>query len=161
MQNDIFHIIASQYVTIWIRSSKHTLFLTLNQPRIVVVNFLTNQSHSCIIHRKTFFSLKIKLQLCVTFGEKVEVSYQSVGIFSCLPQNLAEDYLRCHSLKEFAAILVSLEHPPLEFDNDKGEFSAVLKSTPVSPVKESQVMVHLDTSQQNEHEVCTLTPLIP
>ena len=22
-------------------------------------------------------------------------------------------------------------------------------------------MVHLDTSQQNEHEVCTLTPLIP
>lgn len=104
--------------------------------------------------------MKIKLQLGVTFGEKVEVSYQS-EIFSCLPQNLAEDYLRCHNLKEFAAFLVSLEHPPLEFDNDKGEFSAVLKSTPVSPAKESQVMVHLDTSQQNEHEVCTLTPLIP
>ncbi|XP_022794858.1 telomerase-binding protein EST1A-like [Stylophora pistillata] len=67
-------------------------------------------------------------------------------------KSLAEDYLRCQRLKEFAAFLVSLEHSPLEFDNDKGEFSAMIKSTPVSPVKESQVMVHLDTSPQNEHE---------
>lgn len=53
--------------------------------------------------------------------------------------------------------LVSLENPPLEFDDEKGEFSAMIKSTPVSPVKESadSVMVQLDTSQHDEHEVCS------
>lgn len=53
--------------------------------------------------------------------------------------------------------LVSLENPPLEFDDEKGEFSAMIKSTPVSPVKESadSVTVQLDTSQHDEHEVCS------
>jgi len=71
-------------------------------------------------------------------------------------QNLAEDYLRCQCLKDFAVFLVSLENPPLEFDDEKGEFSAMIKSTAVSPVKESadSVTVHLDTSQHDEHEVC-------
>lgn len=53
--------------------------------------------------------------------------------------------------------LVSLENPPLEFDDEKGEFSAMIKSTPVSPVKESadSVTVQLDTLQHDEHEVCS------
>lgn len=74
-----------------------------------------------------------------------------------LVQNLAEDYLRCQYLKDFAAFLVSLENPPLEFDDEKGMFSAMIKSTPVSPIKEStdSVIVHLDTSQHDEHEVCS------
>ena len=70
---------------------------------------------------------------------------------------MAEDYLRCQCLKDFAVFLISLENPPLEFDDEKGEFSAMIKSTPVSPVKESvgSVTVHLDTSQHDEHEVCS------
>ena len=73
---------------------------------------------------------------------------------------MVEDYLRSQCLKEFAAFLVSLENPPLEFDDESGEFSAVIKSTKVSPVKESSAvaMIHLDTSEQadqEEHEVCT------
>jgi len=72
-------------------------------------------------------------------------------------QNLAEDYLRVQCLKGFAVFLVSLENPPLEFDDEKGEFSAMIKSTPVSPVKASadSVTVHLDTSQHDKHEVCS------
>ena len=78
----------------------------------------------------------------------------------CFYQDLVEDYLRSQCLKEFAAFLVSLENPPLEFDDESGEFSAVIKSTKVSPVKESSAvaMIHLDTSEQadqEEHEVCT------
>ena len=78
----------------------------------------------------------------------------------CFYQDLVEDYLRNQCLKEFAAFLVSLENPPLEFDDESGEFSAVIKSTKVSPVKESSAvaMIHLDTSEQadqEEHEVCT------
>lgn len=68
---------------------------------------------------------------------------------------MAEDHLRCQSLKEFAAFLVSLENPPLEFDSEAGEFSARIKSTQVSPVKDSSssTVVQLDTSTQEEHEV--------
>ena len=78
----------------------------------------------------------------------------------CFYQDLVEDYLRSQCLKEFAAFLVSLESPPVEFDDESGEFSAVIKSTKVSPVKESSAvaMIHLDTSEQadqEEHEVRT------
>ena len=74
----------------------------------------------------------------------------------CFLQALVEDYLRCQCLKEFAAFLVSLESPPLEFDTETGEFSAMIKSTQVSPVKESSsqtAVVQLDTSEQQEQEV--------
>ena len=68
---------------------------------------------------------------------------------------MAEDHLRCQSLKDFAAFLVSLENSPLEFDSEAGEFSARIKSTQVSPVKGSSslTVVQLDTSTQEEHEV--------
>ena len=74
----------------------------------------------------------------------------------CFLQDLVEDYLRCQCLKDFAAFLVSLENPPLEFDSETGEFSAMIKSTQVSPAKESSnlTVVQLDTSDQHEHEVC-------
>ena len=63
--------------------------------------------------------------------------------------------MRCQCLKDFAAFLVSLENPPLQFDSETGEFSPVIKSTQVSPVKESSslTMVQLDTSTNEEHEV--------
>jgi len=69
-------------------------------------------------------------------------------------KDLVEDYLRCQCLKDFAAFLVSLENPPLEFDSETGEFSAMIKSTQVSPAKESSnlTVVQLDTSDQHEHE---------
>lgn len=88
------------------------------------------------------------------FKPLIEASKPLCKINDIELKGLAEDHLRCQSLKDFAAFLVSLENSPLEFDSEAGEFSARIKSTQVSPVKDSSslTVVQLDTSTQEEHE---------
>ncbi|XP_068678866.1 telomerase-binding protein EST1A-like [Montipora foliosa] len=88
------------------------------------------------------------------FKPLIEASKPLSKIIDVELKALVEDYMRCQCLKDFAAFLVSLENPPLQFDSETGEFSPVIKSTQVSPVKESSslTMVQLDTSTHEEHE---------